>query len=59
MSRDNELAALASRFPGWEAWRGISGLYYAKRADDPAVVVHGESPEDLADEILRWEGNRD
>jgi hypothetical protein len=29
MSRESELAALAGKYPLWEAWRGMSGLLRA------------------------------
>jgi hypothetical protein len=51
---DQELAALVRRFPRWEAWKGVSGLFYAPwLRSSPPVVVRGESPEDLADQIDR------
>ena len=47
----------AGEFPDWQAWRGVSGLYYAKRPrTSPPVIVHGEDPRDLRDEILRNRG---
>lgn len=55
MSRESELSALAGRFPRWEAWRGISGLFYARlrgTSDEPVV---GEDATDLADQITRAE----
>jgi hypothetical protein len=63
VTRDSELAALAGRFPGWEAWKGVSGLWYARRREVPAhapgeyqtVIVSGEDVEDLADAIDRAE----
>ena len=44
-------------FPGWHVWRGVSGLYYARRPrTSPPAVVSGEDPVDLRDEIIRAEG---
>jgi len=55
VSRGSELAALASRFPGWEAWRGVSGLFYARPAGTQDEPVRGEDLVDLADQITRAE----
>ena len=56
MTRDSELSALlADRFPQWEAWRGVSGLWYARRRGTQDAPVSGESVEDLADAIDRAE----
>jgi hypothetical protein len=54
MSRESELSALAGHFPRGEAWKGMSGLFYARRAttDQP---VSGEDVQDLADQITRAE----
>jgi hypothetical protein len=53
--RDSELSALAGRFPHWEAWKGISGLWHARRPGTGDEPVSGESVEDLADQITRAE----
>ena len=51
------LADVGARFPAWEAWRGIDGMFHARiRGATPPVMVRGESPQDLMDEIARWEG---
>ena len=50
------LADLHGEFPGWECWRDISGLYYARRPGQPRGQkpnVWGEDPRDLRDEIIR------
>jgi hypothetical protein len=55
MTRESELSALAGRFPRWETWKGVSGLWYARlrgTSDDP---VRGESVEDLGDQVERAE----
>lgn len=53
MSRDSELAALAGKYPRWEAWRGISGLFYARQRGTDSQPVSGEDVTDLADSIER------
>jgi hypothetical protein len=55
MTRESELSALAGRFPGWEAWRGVSGLWYARLRGTDDEPVSGEDPTDLADQIERAE----
>lgn len=46
----------AGEFPGWQAWRGTSGLVYARKLDaTPPVVVRGEDADDLRNEIIRAE----
>jgi hypothetical protein len=58
MSTDSELSAVARRHPDWECWRGVSGLYYGRRHGTQDQPVRGESPEDLADQIIRAEALR-
>jgi hypothetical protein len=39
------LAAIRGQFPGWEAWRGVSGLLYVRRRmSSPPVVFRGYTP---------------
>ena len=39
------LAVLRGQFPGWEAWRGVSGLLYVRRRmSSPPVVFRGGQP---------------
>jgi len=53
---DPTLADVGARFPRWEVWRGIDGLFHARiKGATPPVLVRGESPDDLADQIIRWE----
>lgn len=53
-SDEPSLDDLARAFPRWEAWRGISQLYYARlRGSSPPIVVRGEDPLDLECEIRR------
>jgi hypothetical protein len=45
-----------AEFPDWEAWRAASGLLYARKiGSSPALIVRGEDPVDLRDEIIRAE----
>jgi hypothetical protein len=56
-SAEPTLADVQAEFSGWEAWRGISGLYYARQAGrtgQPRVQAEGEDPRDLRDSIVRW-----
>jgi hypothetical protein len=42
----------AAEFPGWQVWRGVDRLYYASLPGaDPPVLVRGEDPVDLRDQI--------
>jgi hypothetical protein len=53
------LTDIRREFPEWEAWRGISGRYYARRASRPrAHSSHVESDNlpGLRDRIIRWIG---
>ena len=59
MSCESEPAALAARFPHWEAWKGVSGLWYARRRGTSGAPVSGEDAQDLADMIRRAEARRD
>ena len=43
----------------WEVWRGIAGLVYARKMlSSPPVVLRGEDPTDLRDQIRGWLGRR-
>jgi hypothetical protein len=51
------LAEVQAEFASWEAWRGISGRYHARRvgqSPEDTVMVEGEDPLDLRDSIIRW-----
>jgi hypothetical protein len=53
------LADVQREFPGWECWRGTSGLYYARCGTRPrnrGFDVQGEDPLDLRDMIRGWTG---
>src|SRR5260370_16747709 len=46
----------AGQFPRWHAWKGVSGLAYARMpGSSPPLVARGEDAQDLADEIRRQE----
>src|SRR5260370_36125575 len=47
------LALLRGKLPrGWECWRGISGLLYARRRrSSPPVVLGSTSADDLARQV--------
>jgi hypothetical protein len=50
------LADVQREYPGWECWRGVSGLYYARRPGRPRrhkADAMGEDPSDLRDMIIR------
>jgi hypothetical protein len=50
------LAALRGEFPGWQAWRGVSGLLYARRPrTSPPVIVRAATADDLAAKITEYE----
>jgi hypothetical protein len=47
----------AAEFPYWQAWRGVSGLLYARRPlTSPPVVVRATDVENLRDQIKNAEG---
>lgn len=59
-SDEPTLTDVQREFPGWECWRGTSGLYYARRPGRPRrhrALVQGEDPYDLRNEILRFIAN--
>lgn len=51
--RDAQIRAISEEFPGWEAWQGlVNGLWHARFVGSvPPVMVHGESPSDLREQI--------
>lgn len=52
--RKAEAQAVAAEFPGWESWYGIDSLYHARiKGAIPPVLVRGEDPGDLRDEIIK------
>ena len=53
------LAVLRGQFPGWECWRGVSGLLYVRRRmTSPPVVLRDVTGEGLARQIREWEERR-
>jgi len=57
-STDPTLDDIKREFPRWHAWKGISGLVYARRLKtSPPPVVRAEDPTDLRDQIRGWEHN--
>jgi hypothetical protein len=56
------LADVQREFPGYECWRGVSGLCYARLPGVPRrhkADVWGEDPRDLRDQIIRHKFQRD
>ena len=52
------LDGIEREYPHWHCWRGIAGLVYARRLlSSPPVVLRGEDPLDLCDQIQGWDGN--
>jgi hypothetical protein len=50
------LTVLRGQFPGWEAWRGVSGLLYVRRRrSSPPVVFRGYTAKALAEQIRAHE----
>jgi hypothetical protein len=46
------LTVLRGQFPGWECWRGVSGiLYVRRRMSSPPVVFRGYTTKSLAEQI--------
>jgi hypothetical protein len=57
MTGEPAIADIPRTFPHWEAWKGISGLLYARRRmTSPPVVLRAEDARDLIDQINGWEG---
>ena len=53
------LAVLRGQFPGWEAWRGVSGLLYVRRRmTSPPVVFRGYTAQSLVDQIHEHEARQ-
>jgi hypothetical protein len=58
LGTDQALDALEREFPGWRTWMA-SGLCHALPRIGPALLVHGEDPVGLRDEIVRAEAFRE
>ena len=49
------LEDVAAEYPFWELWHGIAGLCYARKPlTSPPVVLRGEDPAVLRDQIRGW-----
>ncbi len=49
---EQQAARIAERYPGWEAWCGLNGLWHARVLGSvPPFMVHAESPEELGEQI--------
>lgn len=48
-----ELRSLVSRLPvGWEAWRGVNGVLYARRVrSSPPIVLRGATADDVMEQV--------
>lgn len=53
------LADVQREFAGYECWRGISGLYYARPHGRVRADVQGEDARDLRDQIIRHQAQMD
>jgi hypothetical protein len=52
MSGDDDLER---EFPCWHWWRGVSGLYYARRVkSSPPIVFRAENMDDLRDQVQAY-----
>jgi hypothetical protein len=50
---------LRGQFPGWETWRGVSGLLYVRRRmTSPPIVFRGYTAESVAEQIREYEARR-
>jgi hypothetical protein len=51
----DDLDNLEAEFVGWQAWQGVSGLYYARRRlSSPPVVLRAETIEDLREQVKSY-----
>jgi hypothetical protein len=57
MDGDPSRAELAREFPGWHIWRGVNGLWYARRpGTSPPVVLKDENTAELRAQIRARNG---
>ncbi|HTW00227.1 MAG TPA: hypothetical protein VMF87_07985 [Streptosporangiaceae bacterium] len=51
-----EARQIAEDFPGWEAWASLIGKQWHARliGATPPVMLHDDSPADLAEQIRRY-----
>ena len=53
-----DVEPLLCPYPGWNEWRGVSGLYYARRPNSsPAVVFRSVYRSDVHQKIETWIAN--
>jgi len=53
---DDWPGALLGQFPGWETWRGVSGvLYVRRRKSSPPVVFRDTTVEGLIRQIREYQ----
>ena len=46
---------IRTEFPGWQAWRGPSGLFYARRLmTSPPTVLRAETIEGLREQVAAY-----
>jgi hypothetical protein len=50
---------LEREFPGWRTWKVISGMCHATPRTGPTLLVRGEDPVDLRDQLLRAQAFRE
>jgi hypothetical protein len=49
----------AAQHPRWNVWRGVNGMLYASLPkSSPPLVVRGQDPMDLRNEVVRAEADR-
>jgi len=54
-------AALEREFPGWHAWKGVNGLWHARRpgTSPPLTAERAEDLQDLRNKIIAAIWRRD
>lgn len=57
---ERDLSDLNDIPPGWHYWRGVSGLYYARRPrSSPPIVLRGETLDELRQQVRDYLASRD
>jgi hypothetical protein len=50
-----DLTALENNPCGWHYWRGVSGMYYARRKlSSPPVVLRAQTLDELRDQVREY-----
>jgi hypothetical protein len=50
-----DLDALEDIPPGWHYWRGVSGLFYARRVrSSPPIVLRAETLDGLREQVREY-----